>query len=130
MAKQNASKALPLGDPSWSGRAEATRRFLGKPRTWPEMDAWRKTAQIGPFMFRHYLAYLEHAGKARAFYQHEVLYWVANGATSRRSEPPPSPVTGVPPDTSDEDLLRQLLPEPEDELPEPEPQEEADGRSG
>ena len=128
MTKQNGLKAPPLKDPSWAESAAPTRAYLSRPRTWAEMNAWRKAAKIGPFMLRHFLAYLEFAGQARSFTDQEgVVFWVR--VSSGRSEPPPSQAKAASPGISDEALLRQLLPDHEDELPEPEPQEEADERS-
>jgi len=119
-------KTPPLKDPSWPARSESTRVFLARPRTWKDINAWRRGVRIGAFEIRNILANLEHAGQVRSVYQNEVVVWVQMGVTVQKNVRRPSQATEEPPDTSDEALLRQLLPDPEDAEPEQDLEEEPD----
>jgi len=131
MAIREKLSSIPkLGDPSWPARAKPVREFLAKPRTWAEIDVWRKQNRLGQFCFRNALAYLEIKGKVTSRYVGGVLVWVQVGVSVPRSVQRPSPEKEGPHRTDDEALLQQLLPEPEGSDTEEDHLEEAAVRVG
>lgn len=87
LKKESTHKLPPLHDPYWPTVAEETRQYLCSPRTWKDMEAWRKTAKIGVYLFRNVLAFLEMAGKARPVYLDRRIVWVQTGVIVPRSVP-------------------------------------------
>lgn len=106
------SKTPALSDPGWENWTRETWLFLARPRTWWDLNEFRRTINVGPFMIRHYLAYLEHAGKARSFERDPDTFWVQTGIIVVRSELPPSRGTVEPLGTDDEGPPPPPLPDP------------------
>lgn len=47
------------GDPIWNERARGLLRFLEKPRTWAELEAWARKALRGEDLLRHTIAHAD-----------------------------------------------------------------------
>lgn len=64
-----------VGDPCWESWTTPLHAFLAEPRDWKSLKEWARSRKTGPERLRHYIAWLEEAGKAQSFYVDGVLYW-------------------------------------------------------
>jgi hypothetical protein len=71
-------RAPALTDPCWVGWTAPISKYLSEPRTWPQLEAWRKTSGVSSALLRHGLAWLEEMGHARSYSQKDVIYWASN----------------------------------------------------
>ena len=65
-----------ISDPVWAEWSEPILAFLDQPRTWPELEKWRKSQGVSGFRFRNCLAWLEDAGLARSEGSGKDVKWV------------------------------------------------------
>lgn len=74
----------PAGaDPRWEGWSAPILAFLSEPRTWDQLNEWRKETKTNGSLLRHCLAWLEDQGRARSILigeDRDVIAWVRLGA--------------------------------------------------
>ncbi len=102
----------PVSDPSWAGKTRKLLEFLGKPRSWKQLEGWSKRGAL----LRQSLAWLEDNREAGTFVREGVLYWVELEQLVLLTEP--SDNAGGPvlegEGEIDDDSLIPTVPTPED----------------
>jgi hypothetical protein len=75
-------RAPPFSDPRWKEWSVPIQELLSSPRTWVELEAWRKETKTNGSLLRHCLAWLEEMGLARTRYVKingkSVISWESN----------------------------------------------------
>ena len=68
----------PINDPVWVEWSDPLLEFLQEgPRTWPQLEKWRKSQSVSGFRFRNCLAWLEDTGLARSEGNGKGVKWIA-----------------------------------------------------
>ena len=68
----------PISDPVWVEWSDPLLTFLQeKPRTWSQLERWRKSQGVSGFRLRNCLAWLEDTGLAQSEGSGKAVKWVA-----------------------------------------------------
>ena len=73
-----------MSDPVWADLSTPLFKYLAEPRTWREMNAWRRGSMTEDRM-RHCLAWLDQKGVIYDILIDDVCHWLQTGATPKRS---------------------------------------------
>jgi CheY-like chemotaxis protein len=68
-------KIPPMGHPSWEARVAPLKAFLASPRTWADLEAWRRMRGVNGWTLRSMLAWLSCRGLADARPSSEGWKW-------------------------------------------------------
>jgi len=67
----------PMSDPVWAEWSAPLLEFLLKrPRSWTELETWRRSRRVNGYLLRNCLAWLEEAGAARSEGTGKDLLWI------------------------------------------------------
>lgn len=61
---------LPSADPRWEKICAPLREYISEPRTWGELDIWRKDHQVTESLYHNMLAWLEERAGIQAMWKH------------------------------------------------------------
>jgi len=68
----------PMSDPRWAEWSAPLLKYLtAAPRTWTELESWRRARGVSAYLFRNCLAWLEDAGVARSEGNGKRVKWTA-----------------------------------------------------
>jgi len=68
----------PVSDPRWAEWSAPLLEYLTEaPRTWKQLERWRKSQGVSGFLFRNCLAWLEDAGVALSEGKGKRVKWTA-----------------------------------------------------
>jgi len=68
----------PISDPVWVEWSDPLLKFLQEqPRTWLQLEKWRKSQSVSGFRLRNCLAWLEDASLVRSEGSGKAVKWVA-----------------------------------------------------
>jgi hypothetical protein len=74
--KESEDEMPPLRDKRWAAWSVPLLDYLGEsPRTWDDLEKWRRAQRVSGFLLRNMLAWLEDRHRARSDGEGDTVTW-------------------------------------------------------